>query len=236
MAKTGYLKRYRSPIIVIRFAILFHMFMPSRIASLFLFLVFRTKVTHKTICQWTNKFATDITMPKYNFSDKVLICHADEKYVKVNGEWNYWWSIKDCLGNPISWIVTKFRDFASAKLLFQKARKRIGRDADILVRDGLTAYNRSTKFLGRKCKSVIAGINGKGFLFKKNFYWITNNPAESLNSEIDSYLVRFRNNFSSLESANRYADLFMLSKHLKKSFMEKKLLETSSMFENITNI
>ena len=128
------------------------------------------------------------------------------------------------------------RDFASAKLLLQKAREKTGRDVDILVRDGLTAYNRSTKFLGRKCKSVIAGINGKGFVYKKNFYWITNNPVESLNSEIDNYLSKFRYNFANIESANRYADLFMLSKHLKKSFMEKKFLEASSMLETAFTI
>ena len=102
MAKTGYLKRYRSPIIIIRFALFFHMFLPSRIVQIFLFFIFRTYVSHKTVCQWTNKFANGIAMPKYNFTGEVLICHADEKYVKVNGEWCYWWSIKDCIGNPIS--------------------------------------------------------------------------------------------------------------------------------------
>ncbi len=106
----------------------------------------------------------------------------------------------------------------------------------ILVRDGLPAYDRATKFLGRKCKSVIAGINGKGFIYKNNFYWITNNPAESLNSEIDFYLGKFRNNFANLESANRFANLFMLHKHLKKSFMEKKLLETSSLLKQAFEI
>ena len=115
--------------------------------------------------------------------------------------------------------------------MLNEAREIIGRKVDILVRDGLPAYDRATKLLGRKCKSVIAGINGKCFIYKNNFYWITNNPAESLNSEIDFYLGKFRNNFVSLESANRFASLFMLSKHLKKSFMEKKFLEASSMLE-----
>ena len=67
----------------------------------------------------------------------------------------------------------------------------------------MPVYDKSTKFLGKKCKSVIAGINGKGFIYKKNFYWLTNNPAESLNSEIDFYQM----------------------------FYEKKLLEASSMLE-----
>ena len=100
-----------------------------------------------------------------------------------------------------------------------------------MIRDGLHAYDSSAKFLGRKCKSVIAGINGKGFIYKKKFYWITNNPAESLNSEIDSYLEKFRYNFENIESANKFAQLFMLRKHLKKMFYEKKFLEASSTLE-----
>ena len=231
MTKTGYLKRYRNPINVIRIAILLHMYLPSRIVPLFLFILFRATISHKTVCQWTNKFTSNINLPPYKFTDDILICHVDEKYVRVKGEWCYWWSLKDCIGNIIHCIVTEFRDFISAKKLLKEARDKIGRKVDILVRDGLPAYDKATKFLGNKCKKVIAGINGKGFVYKNNFYWITNNPAESLNSEIDFYLGKFRNNFVSLESANRFANLFMLSKHLKKSFMQKKFLEASSMLE-----
>jgi len=227
MTKTGYLKRHRYPELIINFAIFLHMLIPSRDVALAVFLFFRAGVSYKTICEWSKKF-NNVSIPLTTYSpEQILICHADEKYVKVKGEWHYWWSIKDNLGNVIHKIVTKYRDFASAKRLFIEARKKIGRDVDILIRDGLSGYDRATKFLGRKCKSIVAGINGKGFIFKKKFYWITNNPAESLNSEIDFYLGKFRNNFASLESANRFADIFMLHKYLKKSFMEKKLSETS---------
>jgi len=235
MAKTGYLKRYRNPIIVIKMAIFLHIYLPSRIVPLFLFLLFRAKVSYKTVCDWTNKFANGIILPKYNYASDILICHADEKYVKVNGEWHYWWSIKDCFGNLIHTIITPFRDYDSAKELLQEARRRIQRDVDILIRDGLNAYQRSAKFLGRKCKSVIAGIKGKGFIYKKKFFWVTNNSSESLNSEIDFYLAKFQNNFANLESANRFANLFMLRKHLKKCLSEKKLSEASSLLTQAIN-
>lgn len=231
MAKTGYLKRYRNSIIVIRFAIILHIYLPSRIVSLLLFLLFRARVSYKTVCGWTKKFANNLTFPEYSCASDTLICHVDEKYVKVKGEWHYWWSIKDCFGNLIHSIITPLRDFDSAKKLLKEARRKMGREADILIRDGLYAYDRATKFLGRKCKSVVAGISGKGFIHQKRFYWITNNPSESLNSEIGFYLAKFRNNFANLESANRFAQLFMLQKHLKKMFYEKKLLEASSMLE-----
>ena len=235
MVKTGYLKRYRNTIIVIRFAIFLHIYLPSRIVPLFLFLLFRAKVSYKTVCDWTNKFANGIILPEYNCTSDILICHVDEKYVKVNGEWHYWWSIKDCFGNLIHAIITPLRDYDSAKKLLQEARRKIRRDVDILVRDGLNAYQRSAKFLGRKCKSMIAGIKGKGFIYKKKFFWITNNSSESLNSEIDFYLAKFQNNFANLESANRFANLFMLRKHLKKCLSEKKLSEASSLLMQAIN-
>ena len=94
MAETGYLKRYRNPIIVIRFAILLHIYLPPRIVSLFLFLFFRATVSHKTVCQWTNKFTNKINLPIYKFTDDILIYHVDEKYVKVKGEWCYFRGIR----------------------------------------------------------------------------------------------------------------------------------------------
>lgn len=230
MTKEGYLTRYRHPIIIIKTAVILHFYLKSRTVSFLLYIMFRTKVSHKTICQWTKKFNSKVELP-YCSKTKILICHADEKYVKVKGKWHYWWSLKDSLGNIISWIITKCRDLDSARLLFKKARRKIGRKVDILVRDGLPAYDKSTKILGRKCKSVVAGISGKNIIFKKNYYHLTNNPAESLNSEIDFYLGKFQNNFSNLKSANMFADIFMLRKYLKKYFMEKKLSEASSLLE-----
>ncbi len=236
MTKTGYPSRFRHPEIIIRFAVLLNIYLSSRKVATLLFFLFRISVTHKTICAWTNRFSQNITLPSKDYSlDEILICHADEKYVKVNGDWNYWWSIKDCFGNPIHSLVTKSRDFFSAKKFFKEAREKIGRKVDILARDGLPAYDKAVKYLGRCCKSLITGIKGKPIIHKKNLYWLTNNPAESLNSEIDTYLGRFQNNFSNLESANRFANLFMLQKYLQKCFTEKKLSEASSLlFQALT--
>jgi hypothetical protein len=69
----------------------------------------------------------------------------------------------------------------------------------------LPSYDKAVTFLGRECRSVVAGIKGKGIIHNKNFYWITNNPSESLNSEIDSYLAKFQYDLESLESANMFA-------------------------------
>lgn len=230
MTKDDYLPRYRHPKTIIRFAVSQNMFHSARDVVIIVFFTFRVIVSHKTICEWTKKFSKDVDFPIKEYNDnETLICHADEKYVKVNGVWCYWWSIKDCFGNLIHQTITSARDIVSAKQFFKEARRKINRDVDILVRDGLAAYDKATKFLGRKCKSLVSGIRGKPIIYKKNFYWLTNNPIESWNSEIDFYLGKFRNNFASLESAKRFAGIFMLRKHLKKLFAEKKFSEASSL-------
>jgi transposase-like protein len=237
MTKTGYLKRYRFPEWVMKISIIIYLFLPSRLASMIVYLVFRVKVSHKTICEWCRKFLSFTPQRLRKLSKKkVLICNADEKYVKVKGEWNYWWSIKDCLGNMISTVITSSRDYASAKKLFIDAKLSLGRDVNILTRDALAAYDKATKYLGRNCKSIITGIHGKSVIYNHKYYWLTNNPAESLNSEIDFYMRRFQNNFPNLECANRFAQTFKLLKHLKRCFAEKKLLEATSMLDQAISI
>jgi transposase-like protein len=234
MTKTGYFKRHRFPVFVVRCAILMHLAIPSRFVVVLLYLLFRVRISHKTVCEWTKKFSAQFSVPAYRCRSGILICHSDEKFVKVNGEWNYWWSLKDSFGEVIHSIITACRDFASAKRLFKEAHALIGRDVDLLIRDGLPSYDRAIKFLGRKCKSIVAGIQGKGFLHKNQFYWITNNPSESLNSEIDCYLGKFQYHFQNADSANRFAHSFKLQKYLKKCYAEKKLSEATSLLDKMT--
>jgi transposase-like protein len=230
MTRTGYLKRYRFPIEIIRFAVILNIFLPSRLVMILIFVLFRAKVTHKTICEWSKKFNTYSDHKTFDYSNiKHLICHVDEKFIKIAGERAYWWTIKDSLGEIIHAIISMSRDLFSAKKLFKQSRAKINRDVDLLARDGCFAYEKATKFLGRKCKTLITGIKGKGTIYKKDFYWLTNNPAESVNSEIDTFMTRFQRNFNNLESAERYKNNFILQKRLKKSFTEKKLSETSSL-------
>lgn len=233
MAKNDYFKRYRFPIFVIRAAVILHMAIPSRFVAIVLFLLFRSRVSHKTICEWTQKFAPQCAVPAYQCTADALICHVDEKFVKVGGEWHYWWSVKDSFGTLIHTLVTACRDCASAKKLLKETRGLIGRNVDILIRDGLAAYDKTTKLLGRRCKSIVAGIQGKGFIYQKKFYWITNNPAESLNSEIDNYMGKFQYHFENIESANRFAQTFKLQKYLKKCYAEKKLPEATSLLDKL---
>jgi len=232
MGRRGYLYRYRFPLEVMRFAVILNVFLPSRFVVVLVFALFRAKVSHKTICDWSNKFNKYNGENSFDYSGiKHLICHVDEKFIKIAGKRAYWWTLKDFLGNIIHAIISMSRDLISAKLLFKNARIKTGRDVDLLVRDGCFSYEKATKCLGRKCKTLITGIRGKGVIYKKNIYWLTNNPAESVNSEIDTFLARFQYTFASLESAERHKNKFLLQKRLKKNFSEKKFLEASSTLE-----
>jgi len=237
MVRDGFSPRFRYPDVVIRFSVLLNIFLSSRTVAVLIFALFRAKVTHKTVCEWSKKFNTYKDDKKFDYSNvKHLICHVDEKFVKVAGKRAYWWSIKDFLGEVIHGMVTMSRDLVSAKKLFKETRAKINKDVDLLARDGCFAYEKATKFLGRKCETLITGINGKGIIYKKNLYWLTNNPAESLNSEIDVYMSRFQGNFENLDSANKFAQNFIFQKRLKRSFNEMKLSETSSLLTQAINI
>ena len=70
----------------------------------------------------------------------------------------------------------------------------------------------------------------------KNLLYITNNPAESKNAEIDYFMKRFRDCFENIESANRWRKAFMFTTHLRKCFATQKLLTASSMIGNNLNL
>ena len=211
--------RHRFMWIFIKLAVVLFAFVSSRDAKAILYYVFRLKASHKSICEWSKKFPEEIPKRKLKYKkDKTIICFADEKFVWIKGVKAYWWSIKDNYGNVLAKVITMSRDYASAVELFRRAKEAIDGEIHAIVHDGLRSYDRAVKkVFGRKCKSIIAGIQGKFVIINKELYWITNNSAESLNAQIDSYYARFNYNFESLESANRFADMFMYRKNLREA-------------------
>ena len=141
---------------------------------------------------------------------------ADEKFIWIKSTQAYWWTIRDKLGNILAVIVTMSRDCASAKEFFKRAKASIDGKVLAVIHDGLQAYNKPTKqIFGRKCHSIIAGINSKFVMIEKELFCFTNNMSESINAQIDAYLAKHHYNFNSIESANRYAEMFMLRKNLR---------------------
>ena len=211
--------RHRFMWIIIKLAVVLLAFVSSYDAKAILYYTFRVKVSHKSICEWSKKFPEKIPRKKVKYKkNKTVTLFADEKYVWIKGVQAYWWSVKDNFGNVLAKVITISRDYASAVELFRRASQAIDGKVHAVVHDGLRSYNRAVKkVFGRKCKSITAGIQGKFVIINKELYWITNNSAESLNAQIDSYYARFHYNFESLESANRFADMFMYRKNLRKA-------------------
>ncbi len=209
--------RHRFIWIFIKLAVVLHIFLSSEDVKAVMHYVFRVKVSGKTICEWAKKFPVELPNENigYKKGEDVLL-FTDEKFVWIKGIKAYWWSVRDHLGNVLANIVTTRRDTASAKALLRRAKQRIVGKVDAVVHDGLKSYNSAVDWVfGRKCKNIIAGIQGKWVMINNKAYCLTNNSSESLNSQIDAYLTRHHYNFNSLASANYFAAMFLYRKNIR---------------------
>ena len=211
--------RHRHCWLIIRLAVVLHLFLSSRDVQAILYYLFHGRVAPKTICAWTKKFPLGILLEPVTYApEEDVILFADEKFVRVKRAEAYWWSVRDHGGRVLASLVTSARDKASAKELLRRAHTCIKGRVHAVVHDGLSSYNKPVKeVFGRACKNIIAGIRGKGAVINGNCYWLTNNPSESLNAQIDAYYTRLHYNFNSLESANNFATLFLSRMHLREA-------------------
>lgn len=209
--------RYRFPLIVIKLSILLCIFVSSRDVKAIIYWLFRAKVTHKTICEWNKKFPLKLPDTKVTYRpDETVILFADEKYVWIKDVQAYWWSVRDHTGRVLASIITMSRDSESAKQIFRRARAKICGKVHAVVHDGLKSYKKPVKWtFGRNCQSIVAGICGKAAFINGKYFWLTNNTAESLNTQIDAYYTRLHYNFNNLESANKLVDMFLCRMHLR---------------------
>jgi len=209
--------RHRFILIIIKLAVVLHIFLSSEDAKAIMYYAFRVKVSGKTICGWAKKFPIELPNERINYKEgENVFLFADEKFVWIKSVKAYWWSVRDHLGNVLANIVTMRRDTASAKKLFRRAKERIIGKVNAVVHDGLKSYNSAANWVfGRKCKNIIAGIQGKFIMINKKAYRVTNNSSESLNAQIDCYLARHHYNFNNLESANYFATMFLYRKNLR---------------------
>ena len=232
--------RSRIPEFIIKIMVLLNIFNQTKIACLLLFLLFRCRVSEKSVNKWTRKFLSsipDVYIPNYP-EGTFLILHADEKFVKIKKEWAYQWNIADCFGNILSSIITMQRDSDSAEKLFKIVNQRLRRlkmKVMILVTDGLQSYIKAKKIFGRQCKHIRSGLQMKMFMHKKRLFCLNNNQAESINARSDYFIKRFQNSFENIESANLWNKSFMLTRILQQKYAENSL-RTFSMLDNHENL
>ncbi len=225
--------RCRFPPFTIFFAVMLCIVLRSSLVSLFVKLIFRCYISPKSIRKWTRRFLD--TLPSSYFPIKpqenaFLICHADEKFIKVNGKTAYLWSVIDGAGNWITSIITPNRDKESARKLYNQL-KQIYKKIDRIITDGYPAYKKLNTIFGLKCKHIIAGLNKKLFNHNGGLLCLTNNKVECLNSHLEMYLSRFRHHFTNLESANAYIKGYMFITQLLCSFQLQHNLQQPSITE-----
>lgn len=195
---------------------LYH-FMSAPDVRAVLYALFRVRISPKGVCALAKKFPLDIPAPiiRYSLGGQILL-FADEKYVWIKSLQAYWWSVRDHHGGVLASLITITRDAASAEMLLARAKMRIAGEMAAGIRDGLSSYDQPIrKVFGRHCRSIVAGIQGKGIMIDGTFHWLTNNAAESLNAQIDAYLAKVHYSFNSLESANHFVEMFLTRRNLR---------------------
>lgn len=209
--------RFRYAYVIIKLSVVLFLFTSSRNARAIIYYVFRAKVSHKTICEWVQKFPIELPQQFFSYEkDFPLFLFVDEKYVRVGGEQGYWWTVRDHLGNVLAKLVTMSRDLESAKEIFRRARDKIDREVTATIHDGMPAYPKAVHWIfGRRCRSIVVGIHGKNVIINKELYWFNNNMSESINAQIDAHLSKYQYSFENIDSANRAAEMFCTSRDLR---------------------
>jgi putative transposase len=110
-------------------------------------------ICHETVRFWWNRFgpmfASELRRQRVSRMRgfRHWRWHADEVFVKINGERHYLWRAVDHEGEILESYVTKKRDKAAALKFLKKALKRHGR-AEKIVTDGLRSYPAAMRALG----------------------------------------------------------------------------------------
>jgi putative transposase len=173
------------------------------------------KVSHVSIYNWIMKFAPHLckfaNMFPIKFSD---IWHVDEKFIKVKkskDDFAYLWIVSDSKNNILATHVSFARDIVNAKIVLQKAKQRAEFNPKILVSDGLQGYKKACKkIFGRETRHVIAHFEAKNVIYKRKWYKLSNNRAESINRFYALWLHACKG-FKRLDNANLWIEFFTIN-------------------------
>jgi transposase-like protein len=158
----------------------------------------RTKVTRKTILDWQNKFGKKLK--SFTQTLKPVIggqIHADEMFIKVNGEWNYYWdaidySTKFLVGDHLS----KKRDYRECIIFLESVKNGpINQPHEIHTDNSYDYPWPVKKVFGKK------GIFHAFYPAWKNKF--KNNPIERLHNTEKQTIKTFRN-FDNFESTKNF--------------------------------
>ena len=161
---------------------------------------YRVKVTRKTILDWQNKFGKKLK--SFTQTLKPIIggrIHADEIFIKVRKEWNYYW---DAIDYTTKFLVgdhfSKERNYKECIEFMESIKKRpVNQPYEIHTDNSYDYPWPIKKVFGKK------GIIHAFFpAWKKRF---KNNPIERLHNTEKQTTKTFRN-FDNFESTKRFFD------------------------------
>lgn len=175
--------------------------------------VFKRSLSHTSVYNWCMKFSGKFETLLYSvILDISNVWHVDEKFIHVKGSKDkhaYLWKVIDSNNNILAVHVSNLRDVNNAKKVLQEALKLARKPPDILVSDGLHAYGRAKKILGRKCKHIVAHFEGQFVMKDRKLYFVSNNRIERSNSTTNLWLHVFRG-FKSFKTANIWCKMYQV--------------------------
>lgn len=206
--------RHRFPEKVIKNSILYGFFVSMRNVTFLAKETMNVIFSHQTAYYWCIKFAKFISKLKGGMNTS-NIWHVDEKFVKARNEkdkdgnvkFSYLWVVIDSNNTMITTHVSHERNIINARIVLKKAKDTAIKPPDIIVTDGLQAYNKACKKVFSKSKHATRHFETKAMMYKGRLHYLSNNRIESLNSKINLWYKKFRG-FKKLETANLWCESF----------------------------
>jgi transposase-like protein len=103
--------------------------------------------SHETVRHWEGLVAPLLTeqLRRKRRGKAGTKWHADETYVKIQGEWCYLYRAIDSNGNLVDSILSQTRDMDAAKRFFARALAVVGHAPERVTTDGHDAYPRAIR-------------------------------------------------------------------------------------------
>ena len=100
-------------------------------------------LVHTTILRWVQRYVPDFEKRWNQYALPVGDSwHVDETYIKVKGQWVYLYRAVDKQGRTVDFLLSKWRDVATAKRFFSNAAKQHGAPR-VITLDGYAASHRA---------------------------------------------------------------------------------------------
>ena len=162
----------------------------------------KTKVTRQTIANWQSKFGKKLN----SFTQNLVpilgeVYHADEMFVKVNGEWNYNWS---CLDYLTKFLVTQHfsheRNDKEAVVFIGKVKSRTSKPPNEIHTDNSWDYHPAFRKYFPRNRKIHKHFPAWKMKFK-------NNPIERYFNTLKQRYKTMRG-FDNTKSAENFFEFF----------------------------